>query len=523
MAEARKPKNNNDDKIRKILNDINAQADVNEAYLVGLLWSNPEKYYGKYAEILKGNHFIKGNWGFFYSIGQDLYKDGALVFDDITVIKKLKAEGLEEKFEEHGGFNVLDDVIGIVKNSEGNIDYYADAVLKNFTIRQLYELFGKKVLINTSDYNVKEMSRDELIMHWSSKMNDIAVESSTNNYETENLYIDADEFLKKLEEDGDEMLAFSRSTLWNSISQGVPRGAVTMFGGFGNSGKSSITADKFTMACIEEGERLIVVLNEEDAQAYRQKILLSLLWREGIYIDRKALVKGNLPEKEKDKIRLAFSKLSDLMNGDESQIKVIFMERYIMSDLEKIIRSWANKGYTNLLIDTHKVSDDSKHNARWETFVEDMKTIYRITRKNAGGCNLRTLVTFQLADSAIRNRFLDFDAIGEGKGAKNEASNVFMFRAVWGDEYEGGSHELTYYTLHKQEDGRYRKEANQVLQKQDNKGNANIYYLLFTAKNRTGSTNATGQDVLILKAEFHANRFREIGWTQVLDDKASRR
>ena len=35
------------------------------------------------------------------------------------------------------------------------------------------------------------------------------------------------------------------------------------------------------------------------------------------------------------------------------------MERYVMKDLEKIVKYWANRGYVNLLIDTHKVSANS--------------------------------------------------------------------------------------------------------------------------------------------------------------------
>src|SRR5690606_30767445 len=97
-------------------------------------------------------------------------------------------------------------------------------------------------------------------------------------------------------------------------------------------------------------------------------------------------------------------RMHEMMDGDDAQIKVIFMDKYVMKDLEKIVRFWANRGYINLWVDTHKVSDDSSQAARWETFVEDAKTIYRFSRKNAGGLNLRTLLTFQLADSTIKNR-----------------------------------------------------------------------------------------------------------------------
>lgn len=515
----------NRNEINAKLKKIKAESKINEPYLVAILWNEPEDGYGEYGDILNRDHFINEEWGFFYQLGKELYKDGVKNFDDITIMKKIKVDGTENLFDEYGGFDVIEDAVNIIKerDSNSNIKYYSESILKNYTIRKLYSLFGAKVLVDTDMYKVSEMSRDNLIIYWGDKMNSIALESTTSAYETENLYIDADEFLLRLQQDGEEMLKFSNSPLLNTITQGMPKGHVTMIGGFGNSGKSSITADKVTMACIENEENMLVLLNEEDAQAYRQKILLSILHRDRLYIDRKKLVKGDLSEEDKKKVKRGFEKLNEYLNGDEAKIKIIFMEKYVMKDLEKIIRFWANRGYDNLLIDTHKVSDDSTHNARWETFVEDMKTIYRLTRKNAGGCNLRTIVTFQLADSAIRNRFLDFEAIGEGKASKNEASIVLMFRACWADEYEGGKSEIEYYTLDKKEDGKYRKNAGKKLPKHDKNGNKNIYYLLFTPKNRSGSTNATGQEVLILQARFHTNSFQEIGWTTINDDKGSRR
>src|SRR5690606_25597076 len=98
----------------------------------------------------------------------------------------------------------------------------------------------------------------------------------------------------------------------------------------------------------------LIVLNEEDAQSFRQKIVLSILFHEfNTGMDRRRMVNGKLQEQDKEKIRKAFGKMKSLMDGDESQIKVIFMEKYVMSDLEKIIRFWSNRGYYNLVVDTH--------------------------------------------------------------------------------------------------------------------------------------------------------------------------
>lgn len=498
--------------VKKEVEKINKNAEINEAYFIGLLWADPFNNYSEYEDTISQDEFIHDVWGFFYELGRKMYDDGVRTFDEITIHTKVKEYNIVEEFEGYGKTTPVNDAVNIVKDNIDNINYYYETIKKNYTIRQLYLLFGDKVLINKGKYKWEVMTREQLLMFWSDRLNKLSL-NNVNRYETENLYIDYEDFLEKLEEDSAEMLPFYNSYLMNSITQGIARGHVLMFGGFGNSGKSSLMAEKFIMSCIENKEKAIVVLNEEDAQSFRQKIVLSILYHEfHTGLNRKRFVNGNIQNEDRLKIKKAFERMRELIDGDEALIKIVFMEKYVMSDLEKIIRFWTNRGYFNLLIDTHKVSDESPHDKRWEIFVEDMKTIYRLTRKNAGGCNLRTVVTFQLADSAIRNRFLTFDAIGEGKSAKNEASTVMMFRSVWSDEYEGEKNALNCYRY---KNNQTTNEFEKVYFQLDSDKS---YLLLFTPKNRTGSNTDNGQPVLVMESQFNSNHFKEIGWTFVAKD-----
>ncbi|GIN67044.1 hypothetical protein J41TS2_24650 [Bacillus sonorensis] len=498
--------------VKKQVEEINKSAEITEAYFVGLLWSDPFNNFSEYSDTITQDEFIHDVWGFYFELGRRMYDEGIKKFDDITVHTKVKEYNIIDDFEKYGKMVTIEDAVNIVKENVDNIEHYYEVIKKNYVIRQLFLLFGEKVLINKGKYDWKKMNREQLAMYWNDKVNQINLEN-VNRYEVENLYTDPEEFIRKLEEDSADMLPFYNSILLNSISQGVARGHVFMWGGFGNTGKSSIMSDKFVMSCIANKEKLLIVLNEEDAQSFRQKIVLSILNHEyGTGFDRKRMVNGQLKESDKELIRKAFQKMREMIDGVDSQIKIIFMEKYVMKDLEKIVRFWANRGYINLLIDTHKVSDDSQYDQRWQTFVEDMKTIYRLTRKNAGGCNLRTVVTFQLADSAIKNRYLGFDAMAEGRGAKNEASVVMMFRPCWSDEYEGEKRELDCYKLKKRSDGKgYDKEFFKL-----EKGKT--YYLVFTPKNRFGSNNENAQPVLVIEPAFHRNAFYEKGWTFVAKD-----
>lgn len=498
--------------VKKEVDAIGKNAEVNEAYFVGLLWANPLEAYGEYSDKISYDEFIHGVWGFYYELGRRMFDEGIKTFDNITVAKMVKDLGVEGDFKEYGGKHTIDDAVSIVKSNSDNIDYYYETIKKNYNIKQLHLLFGDKILLKKNKYDYKKMNREQLITYWSDKLNALSL-GNVNNYEAEDLFIEGEEFIRKLEEESAEMLPFYKSVLMNNVTQGVARGHVFMWGGFGNSGKSSMMADKFVMSCITNNEKLLIVLNEEDAQSFRQKIVLSILNHEfKTQIDRKRMVNGKLTPEDRVLIMKAFNRWKEMIEGENALIKVIFMERYVISDLEKIIRFWANRGYINLLIDTHKVSDDSQHDKRWEIFVEDMKTIYRLTRKNAGGCNLRTVVTFQLADSALKSRYLGFDAIGEGKASKNEASVVQMFRPAWSDEYADGKHELECYSLEKKANGEGYDKKFFKLEK------GKTYYLLFTPKNRFGANNDNGQAVMVIEPFFHRNSFAERGWTFVAKD-----
>jgi replicative DNA helicase len=834
---------------------IREVAEINEAYLLGLMWSNPSEYYSSYKDRISSEKFLHKVWGFFFDLGKKLYEEGAKTYDDVTVYSKVKDLGLSDVFEEYGTKKTIDEAVMIVKGNEVNIEYYYESLEKNHTVIKLVELFGNKVLVNKGKYDYNKMNRTQLMLYWTDRLTRISVDS-INNYETENLYVSAEEFINKTKENSANMLKFYDSRLMNSITQGVPRGQLTMFGGFGNSGKSldidsniptengwvkakdvkvgsklfdrlgnpttvlgvfphgvlksyevtlddgrtfvvndehiipyvtsrgnianktlgemmkdyikyykikdkyevyhtykipntlgveylekeylispyalgillgdgclskntlevsnsekdvvekiskelglntpekskhnytwlfsqknnpnskttikeykdeiarleqnktalnkfipdeymlgskeqrmsllkglmdtdgtvrvsktgavayafstnseqlakdvkllahslgigatmsgynreekenseyevrlytsktivssekhleklkdakkfskkekysyivdikevesremvcfkvdndeslflmgdyvvthntSIMAEKFVMACVTEREKTLVLLNEEDAHSFRQKILLSILNHEfNTRIDRKKLTNGALTDKDEETIHRAFEKMKELMDGDEALIKVVYMEKYVMDDLENIVKLWANRGYNNLFIDTHKVTDEYKNDKRWEAFVEDTKRIHRLTRENAGGLNLRTVLTFQLADAHLHDKFLGFDAIGEGKAAKNEAAIVMMYRPIFGDEYD---------KLHVYRNRNKGTEAQPHFEKEKVElDKTKTYYLLFAPKNRYGANTDNGQPILVLKPEFDFNAFKEVGWTQI--------
>jgi hypothetical protein len=499
-------------KQHKEFEKIKKDAEVSEAYFVSLLWHNSDNY-AIFGEMVDQDNFMHKIWKFIYRLGKEMYNKGYKHFDEVTSYKTAKELGVEKKFDEYGGYNTIEEVISVVKSFEENVDTYCEEIMRNNSIKKLYELFGDQVFKTEGKYDYRKMTRDEIVTYWTDKLNQLSM-ANGNKYDTYDLIGDVEEYIESIEKQSETGLPFYKSKLMNKMTGGTHRGHVTMFGAFGNAGKTSVVFNKFVMSCMENGEKLVVIANEEEIKAFRDKMVITILSHElGEGFDRNKLTRGNLKDEDKDQIRRAFEKAREMTEGDESIVKFIFMEDYIINDVKKVVRHWYNRGYINFLIDTHKVSDESKHDQRWITFVEDMKSIYKLTRNNANGMNLRMWVNFQLADHAIKQRYLDFDAIGEGKASKNEASVVMMMRTAWADEYEDGSYEIEAFTYIPD------KFKGGYVEKKFKLEKGKTYYLLFMPKNRFGANNDNGQPVLILEPNFNYNSFSEVGWCYIANDK----
>jgi nitrogen regulatory protein PII-like uncharacterized protein len=494
---------------------IRKNAEVDESYAVGLLWSSPFDGYSEYADKLVYEDFIHDIWGFLYELGRRLYKSGLKTFDDISVQKMVKELNVQEQWEKYNGFETIEDVINIVGDSRDNIEHYYESIKKAKTIKDLHALFGDKVLVETKKYKPLVMDKDVLYAYWHDKVNNVGLSNSSVKFEAESLYIDADDFINQLNQEAEDMLPWHDSPLMNKLSQGVAKGTTNFLCGYGGSGKSSVGVAKFIMSYLKnaENERMLAILNEETANSFRQKVVLSILFYEfGTGIDRTRMVNGKLQDEDKDKIRKAFAKMKELMDGDDALITVIYLERYTIENLEKIINYYKNRGISGIFLDTHKALDDDNSSESWKSFVEASKLIYKLSRKTSTHDGLRTLCTLQLADSGIKNRYLTFDSIGVAKASKNETSQVWLFRPIFDDEYPNQKKELFTYTMQKNaKTGKYEKIPHKL-------DKDKTYYLFFLAKCRTGANNSNGAPVVVVEPLFNFNAFLDVCYAFVPRD-----
>lgn len=507
------------EKNKKITDRLKKETIISEAYFTALFYNNPSLYAFYPEDKVNVKTFQNPAWGFYFGLGRSLFKKEIKIFDDISVMNHVKELGLQQKYENYGEFNSIEEVMHEVKGKEDNIDAYYDEIKKYALLRNLITLFGDKVLEPNGKYNYKTMNKNQIHIYWNDQVNQLGMDGD-NKYDEHDLLKGLREDIIRWNENPAVGLPFYKSPQMTKMTTGWDYGHVYIFAGFGGSGKTSMSFNKVVMSCISEREKLLIIANEQGIDEFKKMLIITAM---GVgtknTINRQKFNEGGFTKEEFQKMLDAVDWVEELCGGDEGLIKFVFMEDYIMSDVKKLIKHYANRGYKSIIVDTAKPSEgDTVAMARWERFTEDFKELYKLARPNGGGLNLRCWCNVQLADTSLKSRYLDEHALGDSKKIKNEASVVFLIRGVWADEYEDGSNELEVYKWEydpnnpfSNEHGYYKKEFK--LEK------GKVFYLLFCSKNRRGRDNKTGLDILVLQPNFNNNTWYEVGQTYVPNDK----
>jgi hypothetical protein len=487
------------EEIEKIKNS----AKISEAMFVGYLYKDMVNFV-EYHDKVEEDDFLHKEWRFFFNLGKYILGQKYKTIDDIAIQKSLTELSWIDKFDEYGGYQTIEQVKALVEDSESNTEVYYEDIKRNSTIKKLVNLFGvDKIFKKNGNYDYSKMNKDEIVAYWQYQVNQISL-SMGGKYDVQNLITSADEHIEELKQAVEDMLPFTHSKYMNrAIGGGTARGHVTMVGSYGNNGKSTFLTEKFIFSCIVHQEPLLAIVNEENAGAFRNKLLAVVIFHElnEWTFDRSKFLTGDFTDDELDILRKAWNRIHELTEGDNSLIKIAFLESYNYKDLENLVKTYHLQGYDNLLVDTHKV-EDGVTSDRWIAFTEMTKAIYKLTRKDAGGLNLRTVLSLQLSDASIGARFLDFSTIAEGRASKNEASVFIAFRNVFHDELEGGKNELKCW-----------KWVSKTEKEEFTLKQGKNYMLFFIPKNRFGSnSSSTDCPVIIMEANFRFASFKEVGY-----------
>lgn len=483
-----------------------------EALLVACFYNNPQLYH-EYNDRLSVRHFGNLIWKFYFKIGQIICENGGKILDDLTVANKVSELKENSMYERFNKYETIQELIEEINrdNKKDNLEMYYEEVKKYYLLRKFRDLFGNKAIEKNGKYNYKLLNSNQIANYWVYQVEEIALENNENKFEEQFLLQGLKKEIEKQHTNPEAGMPFYKSRNLTKITNGwCPE--LYIFAGFGGRGKTSFTLAKNILSCVVHGEKLLVIANEESITRFRRNFLITIMGNiTKEWFERQRINEGKFTIEEYQKLENAIDWVSEITEGNDKLITFIYMDDYIIEDVQKIIRHYAKLGVNKVLIDTAKPSEGKGSMQRWERMAEDMKNLYKLVRKNE---NLAIWCNVQLADTALSNRYLDEHSLAESKKMKNEAAVLYLMRQVWNDELEGGDYELNCFRWEKDESDKWVKREFKLDRYTDD-----IYYLLFTAKNRLGKSQDTGLPQLIFKVDFNKNKWKEWGYTYVINDR----
>lgn len=488
-----------------------------ESQLVGLFWRYPDYYIHNNEERINMKMFLNLNWAFYFRLGRILSGKGLLTFDDITVYRIVDEVGQMSKYEEYGGYNVVQELMEEMEDAKDNFDAcYADLQKYN-ALKNLYKEIGEVSLKdkNNPSYNYQAMDTEQLHMFWMDKINR-AFKDVDNRHDSEPLLKGLKDRIRKWSTQPKVGLPFFQSKKMTDICVGWDFGQIYLNGFHSGKGKTSLAVSKLILSCIEHNEKLLVIANEQDIDEFAQTLILTIagnITKE--YVSRQRFLKGNFTEDELAKMDKAAEWVEE-HTKDDGLIQFVFLESYTMANVKKNLIHYANRGYKSVIIDTGKPSDNLGGMQRWERFVLDMEELYKMVKSNAGGLNLRMWVNVQLTDESVGVRYLDERSLGDSKKIKNVCSFVGVGRFAWDDEYTGEDNEVICYNwVPNPLDPDNPTEKTFTLDKtyidKNGKPWPNSYFFYFIPKNRRGKT----EEILVFSVNHNTNSWYEVGWAKI--------
>ena len=287
------------------------------------------------------------------------------------------------------------------------------------------------------------------------------------------------------------------SPILNYLSMGLPKADLTMFSSFTNGGKSSFTMNNIIIPIAEQKKKITIVANEQQCIVYKLLLQTYVLTERLNYwsLTRKKFKGGKWSEEDDNKVAEA----RQLITKEYSPyITFVKLYDYDMKKVQKIAKKQVKRGCEVLVYDTMKYSGED--DSAWMSLLQDSKAIFQICSKN----NLAGVITFQLAPS-LKNklRTLDESALANGKQVAEVFSEMFAFRDIWDDEYEGEPFDIKPYKLKKDANGKFTNEKQSIPLDKSKK-----YKIFFHFKTRN---DEVGNAVLY---EFigHQNKWVEKGY-----------
>lgn len=472
------------------LKQINGYKIACEANVCALLYKNPKLLLDTTLDL---NSFSNNVWKVYFAIINDIIKvEQKATVDQIIIGLYLeKHPKLKAKYEEYGGYNTISNAGTYVK--EESFEGYCKELGKWNAVMKM----AQKGWINSAQMpSYIDMTAEEIYQEHEAYLNDIFI-----NVDNDVKSYDISYGIYDLIDDLDKGLAvglpYKNMPILTNETGGQYFGSITLVGGLSNVGKSTFSRTATLMSIIENNEKIVVMLNEEDLKKWQREFLCTVVNTilKGD-VQKHIIRKGQYSEETRELLKKAANWIVE--HTQNHTITIIPFQSYQTSKVLKIIRKFNSMGVKYYLLDTFKLDAGKVNDNSWIEMQQNMVSINDVVKAEA--LNVHILITFQLAKGqTTRQRWYAQDNVGLAKNIIDPASTVIMIRNMFDDEYTGEKRELKVYRL----EGK--NGSTKIPVKLDKEKH---YQIVFIIKNREGSAN---QFQIVIEHDMSRNLMKEIG------------
>ena len=465
-----------------------------EANIVSIYYKKPDLMYDF---ELKLEDFTENTWRVYWQIAYDIViKEHKPVLDDVTIGLYLeKHNKLKKKYEDYGGYETIEKATEYVK-TENLGGYIAELNKWNTVLMMLKNKFP--VYDRLSEF--ADMSLDDIYVEYEAILNHIFI-NADEDIQSYSIEEGIDDLIDELNEGLAVGLPYYEMPLLNKETGGQLTGNITLVGGLSNMGKTTLVRSMCIPASIKNGEKLVIIINEEGRRKWQREMLVWVA--NNIYkfdLQRFVVRDGKYSDEVMDMLRKCANWIKE--KASDNTVTIIPFNKYRTEKAIKVIKKYASLGVKYFILDTYKADSGNRSDKMWLDMQQSMVDIYD-TIKTDGGKDVHIVITFQLAKSSARQRFYSQDNIGQAKNIVDVASTCLMIRDVFEDEYTGEKNALKVYKL----EGKNGKSKIPV-----NLDHNKHYQLIFIVKNREGAAN---NYQIVIEHDMSRNLLKEIGFTSV--------
>lgn len=465
-----------------------------EGKLCGLILKQPELL----NEYNINKKLLSTEALFYIGVADRLLSKGIEVIDELTFINEIESyQQLIDKYETMGGWNTIKELQSIVDVNN------AEAIYDDFIKWNLAKKYIEKGILDLDKHfdKILMMKASQLADYIEYQVSDVDIDVNSD-IEFEGLSLTDTEIDDILSGVNMGVNYGKHSPILNYLSMGLPKGDLTMFASYTNGGKSSYVMNNIVIPLAEQKIKTVIVSNEQRSIVYKLLLQTYVLTERLNYwkLPRKKFKSGKWNEEDKEMIEKA-RKIIDTEYAP--YITFVKMYDYDMGKVKKVAKKLSKRGLEVLVYDTMKYSGEGE--STWQSLLQDSKELFQICSR----LNLAGVVTFQFAlHTKNKLRFIDENALSNGKQVAEVFSEMIGFREAWHDEYDGEDYDLKPYRLKKDANGKFTSEKEYI--KLDKDKNYKIFFHFKTRNDQVGNT-------ILYEFKGHQNKWIELGYCHVSD------